>query len=212
LGVLQESLVVNGSDLTIEGDQFGPNYDDNIVIDKTAAGGLQITINGNTVEYAPDQIKNLTINTGGGTNTVTLLTPFSFTLNGGGTDKLILGPSLPTATYTPDPSGPSDWGILNIETILVDRRGTELQTGLCDGYAALASSCRTGRRQSAIQSRTPVRHRPRHFTGLCGRDELVSKGRRTKPLSRSSHQADRLTVVPDSASRAGTLAAVPWPL
>ena len=136
LGVLQEALVVNGSDLTIEGDQF-TDRNDNIVIDKTAAGGLKVTINGNTVEYAPGQITSLTINTGSGTNTVSLLTPFSFTLNGGGTDKLILGPNLPPATFTPDPSGVPDFGVVNIGDTHVQLNSVEAVQNLAPAISSL---------------------------------------------------------------------------
>jgi PKD domain/RTX calcium-binding nonapeptide repeat (4 copies) len=139
LGVLKEALVVNGNDLTIEGDQF-TDHNDNIVIDKTTAGGLKVTINGNTVEYGLGQITSLTINTGGGTNTVSLLTPFSFTLNGGGTDKLILGPSLPPATFTPDPSGVPDFGVLNVGDTHVQLNSVEAVQNLAPAISGLQLS------------------------------------------------------------------------
>ena len=55
-------------------------------------------------EYAPGQITSIAANTGFGNNTINVLAPIvPLTVNGGGTDKLILGGTLPAATYRPRP-------------------------------------------------------------------------------------------------------------
>jgi hypothetical protein len=127
--VTKKDLIINGvtvTQLTLNGDQLGPNFDDNFIIDTTAAGGLRITVNGDVEEFAPGQVTSLTVDAGGGTNTITLLAPVSFTLNGGnGVTTLVLGAGLPAATYSPDPSGSPDFGTLNIGSAQVQLVGVQ---------------------------------------------------------------------------------------
>jgi hypothetical protein len=60
---------VNGQALTINGDQL-TNLNDSITVDTTSAGGIQVTLNGQTAQFDPGQITSITINPGGGTNTI----------------------------------------------------------------------------------------------------------------------------------------------
>jgi hypothetical protein len=61
----------NTYDLVINGDQLA-NKNDNIIIDTTAAGGVQITLNGEVATFDPGQIHSIQINTGTGTNSVSV--------------------------------------------------------------------------------------------------------------------------------------------
>jgi hypothetical protein len=62
---------LNNYDLYIYGDQL-PNKNDNIVIDTTAAGGVQVTMNGETATFDPGQIHSIHVYTGQGNNTVSV--------------------------------------------------------------------------------------------------------------------------------------------
>jgi hypothetical protein len=55
--------------LYINGDQLA-NKNDNIVIDTTAVGGVQVTLNGETATFDPGQISAIQVNTGKGTDSV----------------------------------------------------------------------------------------------------------------------------------------------
>jgi hypothetical protein len=56
--------------LTVNGDQpgFGPN--DTITIAKTAAGGVQVTLNGEVFPFDPNQITSITVKPGAGSNVI----------------------------------------------------------------------------------------------------------------------------------------------
>lgn len=131
--IKHQTLAKSGSALTIQGDQFAPlssDFDDAITLDRTAAGGLKVAINGIVQEYAPGEITSIVTNTGFGTNIVTTLAPFlslnlPLTINGGGTDSLVLGPGVPAATYTPDGSGLPGYGTLNVGASQIRFAGLE---------------------------------------------------------------------------------------
>ena len=59
-----------GNELEINGDQLGTNYNDTITVDENGSGGVEVTLNGETVNFEPGQITEIYINPGGGTNTV----------------------------------------------------------------------------------------------------------------------------------------------
>jgi hypothetical protein len=59
----------NSYDLYINGDQLA-NKNDNFVIDTTAAGGVQVTLNGEVATFDPGQIRSIHVYTGQGTNFV----------------------------------------------------------------------------------------------------------------------------------------------
>jgi hypothetical protein len=81
-------------DLTIDGDQFGVvgqpgSFDDSIVLDTTPAGGLSVNINGEKFQFDPNRIRNITVNTGWGNDTVDIrsmvqpsnVDPVAYTIN-----------------------------------------------------------------------------------------------------------------------------------
>jgi hypothetical protein len=79
--------------LTILGDQNG-NVDDNITVGTGANDGVEVTENGETVNFDPLTITSITINAGTGTNTINI-NPLPFEVNNltigsvGGTIKLV---------------------------------------------------------------------------------------------------------------------------
>jgi hypothetical protein len=58
--------------LVVQGDQLGGNYNDQILIDRTASGGVQVTFNGEVAQFDPGVIAGISVNTGGGKDTVRL--------------------------------------------------------------------------------------------------------------------------------------------
>jgi hypothetical protein len=57
--------------LTVDGDQGGP-ADDTITVATSASGGVAVTLNGGTATFDPGVITGITIQPGGGTNSVTV--------------------------------------------------------------------------------------------------------------------------------------------
>ena len=57
--------------LTVEGDQFGV-MDDTVTLGQTGAGGVQVTLNGETVRFDPTSISGIDVTTQAGTNTVNI--------------------------------------------------------------------------------------------------------------------------------------------
>jgi hypothetical protein len=143
LGRIQQGLQVlpveNGV-LTVDGDQRGANYDDDFTIDKTASGGVKIVLNGETSEFAAGSVTSIVINTGGGNNSIHLLTAFSgipITINGSGTDKLDFGTSVPTRTYTQGSNGLSSFGTINAGSQAINIRGLENVDGVAPDVSAV---------------------------------------------------------------------------
>jgi Ca2+-binding RTX toxin-like protein len=101
-GATAQKVALNGGALSIKGDRL-VQVDDSLTIDTTGSGGVQITLDGETEQFAPGQVTQINVTLGGGTNTVTLasLPPgVSISIDGsGGTTSL-------TA-----PNGPNTWQI-----------------------------------------------------------------------------------------------------
>jgi N-acetylneuraminic acid mutarotase len=86
-------VILNGSNLTVQGDAFGVVTNDAITIDNTAAG-TQVTVNGMSFSYGPGVIQSITVNPGGGTNTVNvlgLLASVPLVINDPGIDTINIG-------------------------------------------------------------------------------------------------------------------------
>ncbi|MGE3468516.1 MAG: hypothetical protein AB7J13_16460, partial [Pyrinomonadaceae bacterium] len=143
-----QSLVVDGGGvLTVQGDQFGPQdgtFNDTITFDAGAGGGLKVTVNGVVQEYAPGQITSIIANTGFGSNTVTVLAPIvPLTINGGGYDKLVLGGTLPAATYTPDANGLPGYGTLNAGDTQIQFKSVEFVDNVAPELTGISISSAT---------------------------------------------------------------------
>lgn len=119
---LQALPVVNGV-VTVNGDQLGLNDNDTIVVGRSAAGGVQITLNGQVAEYDPGSITGIVINTGGGSNTVIVESTFALapmTINGNGMDRLAFsGPPPANPVYTPNADGQPANGTLNVGGLVI---------------------------------------------------------------------------------------------
>ncbi|HWE37329.1 MAG TPA: calcium-binding protein [Isosphaeraceae bacterium] len=83
--------------LTVNGDQLGPNYNDNVNVTLANDGGVQVTLNGETVHFAPGAITSISVNTGGGNDTVNVeKTAFNVPVSintGGGSDTVNIAPT-----------------------------------------------------------------------------------------------------------------------
>jgi hypothetical protein len=87
-----------GSTLDIYGDQFGSGYNDSITLDTTGAGGVEVTLNGQTFAFEPGvQITTVNVLPGTGTNTIqvnNVPSNCSVYINGGdGIDNVTIGNS-----------------------------------------------------------------------------------------------------------------------
>jgi hypothetical protein len=83
----------NGT-LTVNGDQLGSGYNDNITISTTGSGGVQVNENGEVFAFDPGQISTINVNTGGGSNTVNVQSEawgVTLNINGGGSDTVNIG-------------------------------------------------------------------------------------------------------------------------
>ncbi len=67
----QNFSLVNGA-LTVNGDQLGANYDDNVALGLTSAGGVEVSLNGMTAQFKPGSVTSIDVYTNGGGNTVTV--------------------------------------------------------------------------------------------------------------------------------------------
>jgi len=87
----------NGGNLTVNGDQLVGNKNDTITVDVNSQGQPLITLNGETYSFSKFdwELGSITINPGGGTNTVNVLnTNVQVTINeGSGTDTVNISPS-----------------------------------------------------------------------------------------------------------------------
>ena len=139
LGTISQPLQVSNGTLSI----LGEARDDNIVIDPTGAGGIRVTLNGAVTEYAPGQISTVLINAGLGNNTVTVNTPVTLTVQSSGNDKLVLGPALQGATYTPDASGLPGYGTISAGGKQIQLENVELVQGIAPVINSVSMSAAT---------------------------------------------------------------------
>jgi hypothetical protein len=109
-GLPMNTLFLNQYDLVVNGDQMF-NQDDTITIETIPsgiqAGGVLVTLNGETVSFGAGQIRNLTVNTGTGNDTVnveSLPANAALTINlGGQSDDNVQ--ITPTSGYASDVQG-----------------------------------------------------------------------------------------------------------
>ena len=83
----------NGN-LIVDGDQLGTNYNDTVYVDLNSSFGVLITLNGQQFSFPIGEINHVTVNTGGGHNTVEVHNTSSIapvTINGGGDDTVSIG-------------------------------------------------------------------------------------------------------------------------
>jgi hypothetical protein len=59
--------------LVVNGDQFGSGFNDMITIDETSSGGVEVTMNGDAVQFDLGQINLIDVNPGGGTDTINVV-------------------------------------------------------------------------------------------------------------------------------------------
>jgi hypothetical protein len=86
--------VLTRGQLVINGDQLGYGYDDTISIEVNAAGGVSVNLNGEVVNFEPDAIDDIVVNTGAGTNYVYVnneVQGVNLTINDGGNDYVSVG-------------------------------------------------------------------------------------------------------------------------
>ena len=57
-----QSVTVTNGNLVVTGDQFGPNFADNITVDLNAEGGVVVTENGETFSFPFGEIQTVSIN------------------------------------------------------------------------------------------------------------------------------------------------------
>src|SRR4029077_11368709 len=118
-----QSFPVANKVVTVNGDQLGANYNDTVMIQRSAAGGVRITLNGQVQEFDPDAITEIVINTGGGANTVIVQSDFTVaqvTINGNGKDRLAFSGALASnPVYVPNADGLPANGTLNVGSLAI---------------------------------------------------------------------------------------------
>jgi hypothetical protein len=91
-----QTVTDNHGNLVVNGDQLGPSYNDTISVDLNGQGGVLVNLNGEVFSYPAGQISQVTINPGGGTDTINILNTTSgdpVTINeGGGNDSVYVSP------------------------------------------------------------------------------------------------------------------------
>jgi hypothetical protein len=92
-GNSQNILVDNGT-RTLSGDQLGANHNDTISIDTNGAGGVSVTMNGESASFDPGQITAIDVYPYGGSNTVNVYnTKVPVNIQGLGSDTVNVGNS-----------------------------------------------------------------------------------------------------------------------
>jgi hypothetical protein len=91
-------VTFDNGNLIINGDQFGFGTNDTITVDLNSEGQPLITLNGQTFSFTSDpsrsRVNSITINSGGGTNTINVLRTSSLapvTINGSSRDTVNIG-------------------------------------------------------------------------------------------------------------------------
>jgi hypothetical protein len=72
-GATLQDIALEHSVLTVNGDRLGQAVNDSLILATTASGGLQVTLDGETQQYAPRQITALDVILGQGNNTLQVL-------------------------------------------------------------------------------------------------------------------------------------------
>jgi hypothetical protein len=68
----QNRFALNSQKLVVSGGLAGPLMNAIVSISTTGSGGVQVIVNGETVQYGPGQVTSIDVSFGGGTNTVDL--------------------------------------------------------------------------------------------------------------------------------------------
>ncbi len=118
-GGTAQKVAVNNGALSIKGDRLGV-VNDTLTIDTTASGGVQETLDGETVQYAPGQVTQITIGLGGGSNTVQLnsLPPgVSISIDGSGGTTTVIAPNGPNSWQITGPGSGTLDGVVSFSSI-----------------------------------------------------------------------------------------------
>jgi len=68
--LIGQNFYLSNGVLTVNGDQLGANYNDEVVLSLTSSGGEQVTLNGMTAQFNPGAVSSVDVITDGGDNTV----------------------------------------------------------------------------------------------------------------------------------------------
>jgi Ca2+-binding RTX toxin-like protein len=85
---------LNGYRLIIEGDQFGPGWNDSVTIDTNASGGVSVNLNGEVFSFDPDTVTDVLVYPRSGSNTIRingLPQGVGVSVNAGGSDTVYVG-------------------------------------------------------------------------------------------------------------------------
>jgi hypothetical protein len=115
-----QTVTDNNHTLTVNGDQLGSGYNDTVTVDLNSHGGVLVTLNGQSFSFPYGEITHVTVNTGGGTNTVNVLHTSGespVTVNGGGTDtdNIGYGNSMQGINGSVTVDNPPNYTTLNLE-------------------------------------------------------------------------------------------------
>jgi hypothetical protein len=89
-----QNFYVNNGQLTIDGDQFGSNYNDSITVGLNSSGGVLVNLNGEVASFDPGQISSIVVDGGGGADTINIngtAAGVPVTIDGNGTDVITIG-------------------------------------------------------------------------------------------------------------------------
>jgi hypothetical protein len=92
-----QTVTDGAGDLIVNGDQLGANYNDTISVDQNSEGGVLVNLNGQFFSFPSGEINQITLNPGGGNDTINILNTSSgvpVTINeAGGNDSVYISPS-----------------------------------------------------------------------------------------------------------------------
>jgi hypothetical protein len=158
-GATLQDIALNGSVLTIKGDRLNQAADDSLVLNTTASGGMQVTLDGETVQYAAGQLTQLYVSLGKGNNTLEVLgLPSGLLVNvdgSGGTTSLVgsIGSELSQVQFSGDPGSTA---ANNSQSISVDIPPTiQTQAGSTGNAGSRASGA-----DSVLSQAANVAHDP----------------------------------------------------
>jgi hypothetical protein len=126
-GGTQQKVMLNNGVLRALGDRLGSSADDSVSVDTTGTGGVQLTIDGETQQFAPGDVTQVDVGPGGGTNTVQVVSlppGVSIQIDGSGGTTTVIAPNGPNTWQITGPGSGTLDGVVSFSSIQNLKGGT----------------------------------------------------------------------------------------